>query len=76
MEVFYLFTFLLPRIHLCIHRSQLFNVVIWVLGAVVECLERGNGDRNGRGLKPTCAILLSSWERHFTALFLGNSSKI
>ena len=39
------------------------------VGSVVERLERRDCDRQGLGSKPTCAILLCHWERHFTALF-------
>ena len=37
-------------------------------GSVVEWLERCACDQHGLGSKPTRAILLCSWERHFTAL--------
>ena len=49
----------------------MFNLVKRVLGSVVKCLERGNCHRKGRGLKPTRAIFLCPWERHFRSLFLG-----
>ena len=35
---------------------------------MVEWLEHQECDRHGLGSKPTRAILLCSWERHFTAL--------
>ena len=35
---------------------------------MVEWLERRDRDRHGLGSKATRAILLSLWERHFTAL--------
>ena len=38
--------------------------------SVVEWLKRWTVDHHGLGSKPTCAILLCSWERHFTALSL------
>ena len=38
-------------------------------GNVVEWLERRAYNQHGRGSKPTCAILLCSWERHFAAIF-------
>ena len=38
------------------------------LGSVVEWLNNRADDQHGLGSKPTCAILLCSWERHFTAL--------
>ena len=34
---------------------------------MVEWLKHWAHDQHGLGLKPTCAILLCSWERHFTA---------
>ena len=37
---------------------------------LVEWLKRRAYDQHGLGLKPTCAILLCPWERHFTALSL------
>ena len=38
------------------------------VGSVVEWLTRRTDDQHGLGSKPTCAILLCPWERHFTAL--------
>ena len=38
------------------------------VGSVVEWLKHRSGDQHGLGSKLTCAILLCSWERHFTAL--------
>ena len=38
------------------------------VGSVVEWLKHRTDDRHGLGSKPTCAILLCPWERHFTAL--------
>ena len=35
---------------------------------MVELLERRAYDQHGLGSKPTRAILLCPWERHFTAL--------
>ena len=43
------------------------RVVIHV-GSVVEWLKHRTDDQHGLGSKPTCAILLCPWERHFTAL--------
>ena len=37
-------------------------------GSVVEWLKRRVRDQHGLGSKPTRAILLYPWERHFTAL--------
>ena len=41
---------------------QLHSIII-----VVEWLKRRAGDQHGLGSKPTRAILLCPWERHFTA---------
>ena len=41
-----------------------FNLV----GSVVEWLKHRTDDQHGLGSKPTYAILLCPWERHFTAL--------
>ena len=38
------------------------------VGSVVEWLKHRTDDQHGLGSKPTCAILLCPWERHFTAL--------
>ena len=35
---------------------------------MVEWLKHWTDDQHGLGSKPTCAILLCLWERHFTAL--------
>ena len=46
----------------------------WLLalvGSVVEWLKRRDRDRHGLGSKPTLAILLYPWERHFKALSLA-----
>ena len=47
--------------------KKLFKFSIKV-GSMVEWLKFQDGDQHGLGSKPTCAILLCSWERHFTAL--------
>ena len=39
-----------------------------LVGSVVEWLKHWSDDQYGLGSKPTCAILLCPWERHFTAL--------
>ena len=39
-----------------------------VVGSVIEWLKRRDRDRHSVGSKPTRAILLCLWERHFTAL--------
>ena len=36
---------------------------------MVELLKYQADDQHGLGSKPTCAILLCSWEKHFTPLF-------
>ena len=52
---------------------KLFSVFTLILtirikvGSVVEWLERRAYDQHGLGSKPTRAILLCPWERHFTA---------
>ena len=38
------------------------------VGSVVKCLKRRAHNLYGLGSKPTRAILLCPWERHFTAL--------
>ena len=38
------------------------------IGSMVEWLKRRNCDRHGLGSKPTRAILLCPWEKHFSAL--------
>ena len=53
--------------------KRLFFVCLLVLfallvGSVVERLKHWTDDQHGLGSKPTCAILLCPWERHFTAL--------
>ena len=50
--------------------------MINLVGSVVEWLERRARDQNGLGSKPTRAILLCPWERHFTAhSLLGGPGK-
>ena len=45
-------------------------------GSVVEWLERRTSDQHGLGSKPTRAILLCPWKRHFTAYsLLGGPGK-
>ena len=39
-----------------------------IIGSVVEWLKHRTNDQHGLGSKPTRAILLCPWERHFTAL--------
>ena len=44
------------------------NIIrINIVGSVVEWLQHRTDDQHGLGSKPTCAILLCPWERHFTA---------
>ena len=38
-----------------------------IVGSVVEWLKRRTRDQHGLGSKPTRAILLCPWEKHFTA---------
>ena len=38
-----------------------------LVGCVVEWLKRRTRDQHGLGSKPTRAILLCPWQRHFTA---------
>ena len=38
-----------------------------MVGSVIKWLKRRARDQHGFGSKPTCAILLCHWERHFTA---------
>ena len=38
------------------------------VASVVEWLKRRTDDQHDFGSKPTCAILLCPWERHFMAL--------
>ena len=47
-------------------RSSLKPINVWL--SVVEWLKHRTDDQHGLGSKSTCAILLCSWERHFTAL--------
>ena len=44
---------------------------LFIVGSVVEWLKHRTDDQYGLGSKPTCAILLCPWERHFTALLLS-----
>ena len=43
--------------------------------SVVEWLKRWARDQHGLGSKPTRAILLCPWERHFATLSLGGLGK-
>ena len=40
----------------------------FIVGSVVEWLKHWTDDQHDLGSKPTYAILLCPWERHFTAL--------
>ena len=42
---------------------------IFTVGSVVEWLRRRAYDQHGLGSKPTRAVLLCSWKRHFTIFF-------
>ena len=48
--------------------NDAFNAFKDLVSSVVEWLMHRTDDQHGLGSKPTCAILLCSWERHFTAL--------
>ena len=51
-------------------RREQYIFVRWpesYVGSVVEWLKRRTRDQHGLGSKPTRAILLCPWERHFTA---------
>ena len=56
----------------CIYAQAFHITVIYSsnlsVGRVVEWLKHLTVDQHGLGSKPTCAILLCSWKRHFTAL--------
>ena len=52
----------MPSEYGCLVRS------IFIAGSVVKWLRRRAYDQHGLGLKPTRAILLCPWERHFAAL--------
>ena len=43
------------------------KATVVIVGSVVEWLKHRTDDQHGLGSKPTCAILLCSWEKHFTA---------
>ena len=42
-------------------------IIIIIVGSVVEWLKRWAREQHGLDSKPTRAILLCPWERHFTA---------
>ena len=42
-----------------------------IVDSTIEWLEHLDCNRHGPDSKPTRAILLCPWERHFTALFLA-----
>ena len=46
----------------------IFDGFLLFVGSVVEWLKHRTDDQHDLGSKPTCAILLCPWERHFTAL--------
>ena len=50
----------------CINWKKTIQLMIG--GSVVEWLKHRTDDQHGIGSKPTCAILLFPWEKHFTAL--------
>ena len=67
------------RKKLCLHTKQCFHCRtnyslieehdrsshISAVDSVVEWSKHRTDDQHGLGSKPTCAILLCSWERHF-----------
>ena len=57
-------------LHICPPSSQERdgNLIHRFVGIVAQWLERRDCDRHGLGSKPTRAILLCPWERHFTAI--------
>ena len=44
------------------------TILLAFIGSVVEWLKHRTDDQHDLGSKPTYAILLCPWERHFTAL--------
>ena len=56
--------------------SRIRTAGIYNINSVVEWLKHRTDDQHGLGSKPTCAILLCSWEKHFKALpLLGGLDK-
>ena len=51
-----------------VESRQNFDGACGAIGSVVEWLERRDCDRHDLGSKPSRAIPLCPWERHFTAL--------
>ena len=47
---------------------KIFKLTDLYLGSVVEWLRHRTDNQLGLSSKPTCAILLCHWEKHFTAL--------
>ena len=45
-----------------------FPLILTIFGSMVEWLKHRTDDQHDLDSKPTCAILLCPWERHFTAL--------
>ena len=58
----------LTKIHYTVMFIYNYEQEYTYLGSVVEWLKHRTDDQHGLGLKPTCAILLCPWKRHFTAL--------
>ena len=56
--------------HNAVNQNHILIIFISVglVGSVVEWLKHRTDDQHGLGSKPTYAILLCPWERHFTAL--------
>ena len=60
---------LLPQCKVVLGSKHLNNGLQWNVvnvGSVVEWLKHRTDDQHGLASKPTCAILLCIWERHFT----------
>ena len=44
------------------------DIFLLIVSSVVKWLKQWTDDQHGLSSKPTCAILLCPWQRHFTAL--------
>ena len=50
-----------------ITKKYINNIYFITVSSLVEWLKHRTDDQHSLGSKPTCAILLCPWERHFTA---------
>ena len=50
-----------------VDQPRMAHIVFHIVGSLVEWLKRQARDQHGLGSKPTRAIPLCPWERHFTA---------